>query len=149
MIKNNDIRFVIIASEFYQDITDNLIRGAESVFRDEFSSKGSLVVHRIPGSNEIPGTVQAVIDNDCPDAVIAFGCIIRGETKHFDIIANNVSSSLMDISVRSLIPIIFGVLATENMKQAETRSDPQQVNSGGECMRTAIRMLETYNEIKK
>ena len=149
MARNNNMRFVIVASEFYQDITDNLIRGAESVFRDEFPSKGSLVIHRIPGSNEIPGTVQAVIDNNCPDAVITFGCIIRGETKHFDMIADNVSSSLMNISVRSSIPIIFGVLATENMKQAETRSDPQKVNSGGECMRTAIKMLETYNEIKK
>ncbi len=143
------MRFVIVASEFYQDITDNLIRGAESVFRDEFPSKGSLVIHRIPGSNEIPGTVQAVIDNNCPDVVITFGCIIRGETKHFDMIADNVSSSLMNISVQSSIPIIFGVLATENMKQAETRSDPQKVNSGGQCMRTAIKMLETYNEIKK
>ena len=149
MAKNNNMRFVIVASEFYQDITDNLIRGAESVFRDEFPSKGSLVIHRIPGSNEIPGTVQAVIDNNCPDAVITFGCIIRGETKHFDMIADNVSSSLMNISVRSSIPIIFGVLATENMKQAEIRSDPQKVNSGGQCMRTAIKMLETYNEIKK
>ena len=149
MAKNNNMRFVIVASEFYQDITDNLIRGAESVFRDEFSRNGSLLIHRIPGSNEIPGTVQTVIDNDCPDVIITFGCIIRGETKHFDIIADNVSSSLMGISVRSSIPVIFGVLATENMKQAETRSDPQQVNSGGECMRTAIRMLETYNEIKK
>ena len=148
-MNNKDLRFVIVASDFYQDITNNLIKGAEAVFREEFSKKGSLVIHRIPGSNEIPGTVQAIIDNDCPDVVITLGCIIRGETIHFDIIADNVSSALMDISIKSYIPIVFGVLATENLDQAEKRSNPHKKDLGGECMRTGIKMLEIYNDIKR
>jgi len=142
-------KFVIIIGEFYNNITDNLLRGAESVFRDEYNSKDSLIIYRVPGANEIPGTVKVVIDNIQPDVIITLGCIIRGETKHFDIIANNVSSRVMDISISESIPIIFGVLAVENMEQAERRANPMGKNIGGDCMRTAIKMLETYNEIKK
>ena len=141
------MRFVIVASEFYQDITDNLIRGAESVFRDEFPSKGSLVIHRIPGSNEIPGTVQAVIDNNCPDAVITFGCIIRGETKHFDFISAECARSIQNLTLNLGVPVMFGVLTTENVKQAMDRA--QTKDKGYEVMSGAFKMIDTYKEIKE
>ena len=98
--------------------------------------------HDVPGAYEIPVLAKNLILRRQPDVIIALGAIIRGETAHFEIVANSCSISLCSLSTSYGLPIIFGVLTVENMEQAIYRADPNKGDKGGEAAYTAIEMVQ-------
>ncbi len=98
--------------------------------------------HNVPGAYEIPVLAKNLILRRQPDVIIALGAIIRGETAHFEIVANSCSHSLSSLSTSYGLPIIFGVLTVENIEQAIFRADPNKGDKGGEAAYTAIEMVQ-------
>ena len=130
-------KILIISANYYEDISNNLVSGAQSFL---YKEKVTNDILKAPGAFEIP----FIINNkkNLYDGFIALGCIIRGETYHFEIISNQVSKKIMDLSIEINKPIGFGVLTCENIDQAITRSDPDKGNKGAEAARACIDLLK-------
>ena len=111
-------KVLIVAADYYEEITTNLIEGAEKIFKE-----ADIIVEiaKTSGSFEIPFLINKNLEKY--DGFVALGCIIRGETYHFELIANEVSRKIMDLSIESNKPIGFGIITCENMQQAKARSN--------------------------
>lgn len=148
MINMDKIKLSIVVSEFNTTITESLKNAAESCFIEKGGKSDNITVYKVPGAFEIPGTVSQIIKTDETDIIVALGCIIKGETPHFDYIATETSRALMKMIVQYDIPIGFGILTTNDMKQAIDRSRDDYTNKGKEAMDAALDVLEIYNKIK-
>tara|TARA_Y100000589_G_scaffold151432_1_gene144382 strand:- start:49 stop:477 length:429 start_codon:yes stop_codon:yes gene_type:complete len=135
----------IVASVFYEELIDQMIKGAT----EENNGMNDLNIIKVPGAFEIPGMVNCVIKNQNPDLVIALGVLIKGESDHFEYISSSVSNSISRLSIENTIPIIFGVLTVHNMEQAIERAYVSKKNKGGEAMKTGLEMLKLYESYKK
>ena len=117
--KKKDYNFLIVASEFYPDITKSLVSEAQTHCK-KLNIKNDIFF--VNGSLEIPTLISMKIRKKKYDAVVALGCIIRGQTKHFNLIASAITESLLQLSISNSIPITNAVLSCDNMKQAVMRS---------------------------
>ena len=133
-------KIYIVASVFYEELIDQMIKGAT----EENNGMNDLNIIKVPGAFEIPGMVNCVIENQNPDIVIALGVLIKGESDHFEYISSSVSNSISRLSIKNTIPIIFGVLTVHNMEQAIERAYVSKKNKGGEAMKTGLEMLRLY-----
>ena len=141
-----DYKIVIVASEFNQEITDNLISGALTEYEAQKNQKKNIDIYRVPGAFELPGTISKILSSQKKyDAVIAFGSVIKGETAHFEYISNAVSQGLTNLSLKDsvTVPIMFGVLTTYTYEQALERSK----KSGKKIMQSTIDTIKLYEEI--
>jgi 6,7-dimethyl-8-ribityllumazine synthase len=138
----------IIVSQWHKDITDALLEGVFTVFEKMKVDDFSIQVMDVPGSYELPLGAQWAIKHYSPDAVICLGCIIRGETPHFHYISKAVTDTLMQLNIAHNIPVIFGVLTTDNIKQAKQRSGGKQGNKGADAAVAALEMIELRNKLK-
>ena len=138
---------VIVVSEFNQPIIENLLQGALDAFAHHGGKESGMHIHRVPGAFEIPGTIVQIMKNHFPDAIVALGAVIRGETPHFDFIARESTKGIAEISRSSNIPIINGILTTDNAKQAEDRSQVGGRNKGWDAMEAALQTINVYQEI--
>ena len=143
-MKNNNYHIAIVISEFNKPVTDQLLDGATRAFHDE--DGGNLTVINVPGAFEIPATTKKVAQTIKPDAIVTLGAIIKGETKHFDFISTECTRAIQDLTLEFDIPIIFGVLTTENADQALDRAGKK--DKGYEVMKSAFQMIRTFKEIK-
>ena len=141
-------KIVIVVSEFNKVIIESLLNGAIDAYCKNGGDKDNLIIHRVPGAFEIPGTVKRVLDAGSPDAIITLGAVIRGETPHFDFVAQECARGICDISMNYDIPILFGVLTTDNFEQALNRSGSNSSNKGWEVMQAAIKTIDVYKDIK-
>tara|TARA_Y100001970_G_C13662538_1_gene569048 strand:- start:69 stop:509 length:441 start_codon:yes stop_codon:yes gene_type:complete len=141
--KNHNIAIVI--SEFNRKVTDALLDGAERAFNDY--SSGNLKVVRVPGAFEIPATAKKVASKLSVDAVVTLGAVIKGETRHFDFISSECTRAIQQLTLEFDIPIIFGVLTTENARQALDRATKK--DKGYEVMQSAFDMINTFKEIEQ
>ena len=141
---NNNYHIVVVISEFNKPVTDQLLDGATRAFHDE--NGGKLTVISVPGAFEIPATTRKVAQTMKPDAIVTLGAIIKGETKHFDFISRECTRAIQDLTLEFDIPIIFGVLTTENLDQAFDRAGKK--DKGYEVMKSAFQMIRTFKEIK-
>ena len=142
-------KIAIVASEFNKEISDNLIIGAKEEYSKLFSND-DIDVYNVPGAFEIPGAINKVLNNNQHyDAIIGFGCVVKGETAHFEYICEAVSNAIISISSRkdTLIPIMFGILTTYNYDQALERSDVNKKNKGGEVMKATLETIELYKQL--
>ena len=144
-VKN--IRLSLVVSEFNNIVTDSLEKSAIDYFVFNKGDKNKVNVYKVPGAFEIPGVVSKIIKEDGADIIVALGCVIKGETPHFDYIATETSRALMRMIVQHDIPIGFGVLTTNNMKEAMERSKDDDTNKGREAMHAALEMYKVYKEI--
>ena len=144
-MKIKKYKLVIVVSEFNRSVSDALLDGAERSFND--NNGEDLHIFRVPGAFEIASTVKMAAQELNPDAIVALGSIIRGETKHFDFISAECARSLQDLTLKLDIPIMFGVLTTENKNQALDRA--QKKDKGYEVMSGAFKMIQTFKEIKE
>ena len=142
-MKNKNI--YIVASTFYKELIDQMIKGAMK----ENNGMNDLNIIKVPGAFEIPGMVNCVIENQNPDLIIALGILIKGESDHFEYISSSVSNSISRLSIKNIIPIIFGVLTVHSMGQAIERAYVSKKNKGGEAMKTGLEMLRLYDTYKK
>ena len=128
----------IVVSEFNKEITDRLLTGAEHAL-ESFETVGYDVV-RVSGAWEIPAVLNVMTHKRNYDAMVAIGCVIRGETPHFDNLCQQTASALMKISIDNQIPVGFGILGVETYQQALARSDPDDptTNRGVEAIMGAL-----------
>ena len=129
-------KILIVSSNYYSEISNNLELGSTKTLKEfEFDYD----IMNAPGCYEIPFLIKKNIKKY--DGFLALGCIIRGETYHFELIANDVSRKLMDISVENIVPIGFGILTCNNIDQAIVRSDIKQKNKGREAALACIKLF--------
>jgi len=133
-------RFLIVEARFYDDIADALVEGAIKALADAGAEYDRLAV---PGALEIPAAIALVSQRrNGPDydGYIALGCVIRGETYHFEIVCNESARAIMDLATMELLAIGNGILTVENAEQAWERADPQRKDKGGDAARAALAM---------
>jgi 6,7-dimethyl-8-ribityllumazine synthase len=135
-------RFAIVASEYNSVIMDRLIDGAKRALKDQ----KQVTVIRVPGSFEIPLVVKRAALSKKYDAIVALGCVLRGETPHFEYISSAVSQGLQQVALETGIPVGFGVLTVDTVQQAMERS-AETGNKGSEAAMTALAMINVLREI--
>tara|TARA_B100001540_G_C15642301_1_gene567154 strand:- start:439 stop:849 length:411 start_codon:yes stop_codon:yes gene_type:complete len=131
---------LIVGSKYYNDIYQNLLKGSIKTLENY---KFNYQIREAPGSLEIPFIINKYINNF--SGFVALGCIIRGETYHFDLIANESSRKIMDLSINYKKPIGLGILTCNTYEQALVRSDPNQKNKGKEATEACIKLLADEN----
>ena len=142
MSSSQQRRFLIVEARFYTELADALAEGAIRVLNDAGIAFDRLSV---PGALEIPGAIaMASQRSDGPQysGYIALGCVIRGETYHFEIVCNESARGIMDLTTAELLPIGNGILTVENGDQAWERADPSRKDKGGDAARAAIAMSD-------
>jgi 6,7-dimethyl-8-ribityllumazine synthase len=138
------LRFAIVASRFNDEIVTGLLDGAVDCLRRHGAKDDDVSVVRVPGAFEIPAAAN-IVDGD---AIVALGCLIRGETPHFDVLASQVTNELSRISVERKIPVAFGVLTCNTLEQAVARSSPGPGNKGWEAALAAIEMANLWRALR-
>ena len=134
------MKFGIVVSEWNQEITSALLEGALKRLRKHGVREEHILVKTVPGSFELPYGARLLADEFSPHAVICLGCVIRGETSHFDYICQGVTQGITALNLNQSIPFIFGVLTTENQQQALDRAGGKHGNKGDEAAVTALKM---------
>ena len=143
-----DQHIIIVISEFNAKITKRLLQGAQDAFSHYNGLKSNLIIFRVPGAFEISGTIQQILNNQKSNAIVALGAVIRGETPHFDIVARESAHGISQISREIDIPIINGILTTDNMEQAMERSKSEGCNKGWDAMEAALQSISVYQKIQ-
>lgn len=135
--------FAVLVSEWNADITGKLYDGAVSTLIKQGVLETNILGLTVPGSFELTAASEILLKNNSKlDAVICLGCVIQGETKHFDFICNAVANGLTNLGIKYSKPVIFGVLTTDTLQQAEDRSGGKHGNKGDEAAITALKMAE-------
>jgi 6,7-dimethyl-8-ribityllumazine synthase len=116
------VRFAIVRALFNAEITSGLLKGALRAFEDARVSKRNIAVYEVPGSFELPVAALWLAKTGRYDAVVCLGCVIRGETAHFEYVAGEAARGIAAVALQTGVPIIFGVLTTESVAQARARS---------------------------
>lgn len=139
-VDGSKLKIGIVVSQFNNDITEKMLEGALETLRENKVKGKNIKVVRVPGSFEIPLACQRLAETKKYDALIAIGCVIKGETDHFYYICNEASRGIMDVMLQLNIPIGFGVLTCSNLKQAQARSRGRH-NKGREAAEAALAMI--------
>jgi 6,7-dimethyl-8-ribityllumazine synthase len=142
------LHFGVIASRFHEEIVEGLLAGALECLAKHGAGDDAVAVYRVPGAFEIPTVAKAVMSNGKLDAIITLGCVLRGETPHFEFLANQVTSELSRLSTDASVPIAFGVITCDTMQQAVDRSSPGAGNKGWEAALAAIEMANLWRVLR-
>ena len=142
------IRIGIIAARFNELITSKLLGGAMDALKRHGVEESSIDLAWVPGAFEIPLIASKMANTKKYDAIICLGCVIRGSTTHYDYVCSEVSKGVASVSLNSGIPVIFGVLTTENIEQAIERAGTKSGNKGFDSAASAIEMVNLIREIK-
>lgn len=134
-------KFAIIVSEWNTQVTESLYQGAYQTLLKEGAVVENIIRKNVPGSYELSLAAQWMAQDPKIDAVICLGCVIQGETRHFDFICNAVAYGLTEVALKYNKPVIFGVLTPDNQEQAMDRAGGKHGNKGDEAAITAIKML--------
>lgn len=143
----NDIKVAIVASRFNEFITSKLISGAEDGLKRHGVKDDDITLAWVPGAFEIPLIAKKLADSKKFDAVICVGAVIRGATTHYDYVCNEVSKGIASVALQSDVPVLFGVLTTENIEQAIERAGTKAGNKGYDCALSAIEMINLSRNI--
>ncbi len=139
-----NLRIMIVQTRYYDDIADMLLTGAQGAAED---SGAQADVFTVAGALEIPAALKAGLGHY--DAFVALGCVIRGETTHYESVSNESARAIMDLTINHDMPIGNGILTVENKDQALTRADHTGKNLGGNAVRAALSLYGVHQEIKK
>lgn len=136
-----DMTFGIVVSEWNNQITEALYQGAYNTLIKHGAKPDNIYKEYVPGTFELSFGAAAFVTETAVDVVIVLGCVIQGETRHFDFICSGVSKGITDLNTSFAIPVIFGVLTTDNLQQAIDRAGGKHGNKGDEAAITAIKMV--------
>jgi 6,7-dimethyl-8-ribityllumazine synthase len=140
------LRVAVVASRFNSEITERLIGGAVGALNDAGCEESNVTIIRVPGAFEIPLAVHRVAKSRRFDAIVAIGCVIRGETPHFDHISREASHGITLASMETGTPIGFGVLTVDDDEQAMARSEAGTTNKGFEAAMAAVEMANLLKQ---
>lgn len=138
--RGKDLRIGIAVAEWNHNITEPLMKGAIDTLLEHGVSADNIIVQHVPGTFELTYASAYLAEQHEVDAVIAIGCVVRGDTPHFDYICQGVTQGITQLNVDGFVPVIFGVLTTETMLQAEERAGGKHGNKGTEAAVTALKM---------
>ena len=150
-INGEGMRVAIVCGRFNDLITNRLLDGALAALAEHKVSEAHVAVAWVPGAFEMPVAAKTFAQTHRYDAVIALGAVIRGDTPHFDYVAGPCATGLQQAQLETGVPIIFGVLTTENLDQAMVRSEPEGKgdNKGSEAAVTALEMVDVLRQIRR
>ncbi|MCB1187496.1 6,7-dimethyl-8-ribityllumazine synthase [bacterium] len=135
------IRVAVVAASFNELVVSQLVEGAEDALERFSMSECDMDTYWVPGCFEIPQTVSWLLEQGSYDGVLALGCLIRGETDHYDYLATEVTRGLGSLSTVSEIPVCYGILTCDNLEQALHRAGSKSGNKGAESMQALIEMI--------
>lgn len=139
-----EYRFGIVVSQWNAEITGSLLNGAYQALLDHEAQEANIRVVEVPGSYELTAGADILLRDGTLDAIICLGCVIQGETPHFDYICNAVANGITNVSLKHNKPVIFGVLTTLDIEQAQARAGGKHGNKGEEAAITAIQMAALH-----
>ena len=138
----SDMRFGIVVSEWNSHITGALLEGAVTTLKKHGVKEENILIQTVPGSFVLTFGSAQMIKSGKVDAVIAIGCVVRGDTPHFDYVCAGTTQGIAHLNATSNIPVIYGLITTNNMEQAEDRAGGKLGNKGDEGAITAIKMVD-------
>ena len=145
---SQNIRIGIVAARFNEFITSKLLSGAIDTLQRHDVKSEDMDVAWVPGAFEIPLIASKMAKTGKYDAIICLGAVIRGNTSHYDYVCSEVSKGIAQVSLNSSIPVMFGVLTTENIEQAIERAGTKAGNKGSDCAEGAIEMVNLIRSIE-
>lgn len=143
------MKFGIVWAEWNHNITNALMKGAYDTLKQHGAKEESIIVRTVPGAFELTLGAQYLAEFTDVQAIICIGCVIQGDTKHFDFICDAVAKGITDLNIKHNLPVIFGVLTPNSMEQAEDRAGGKHGNKGDEAAVTAIKMLGLRNSLRE
>ena len=143
------MKFGIVVSEWNEHITGALLQGALNTLKKHGAKDENIHVKTVPGSFELTFGASQFIRHTNVDAVIALGCVIKGDTPHFDYVCMGATQGIAHLNTTGDVPVIYGLITTNDMTQAEDRSGGRLGNKGDECAVTAIKMVDFAWSFKK
>jgi len=143
-----DFRLAIILSRYNEDIVAALLDGARAAWRSHGGQEAALRVERVPGAFELPLCARALALGGTVDAVVALGCVIRGDTAHFEFVAGECARGLQRVMLDTGVPVSFGVLTVDNHEQALARAGQGPANKGTEALETALAMASLLRRLR-
>lgn len=143
-LSGRGLRFGIIVGRFNEFISSKLLGGAVDCFKRHEVETSSIEVAWVPGAFEIPLTAKKMAQSKKYDAIVCLGAVIRGSTPHFDFVSNEVAKGISNVSLQENLPVIFGVLTTDNLEQAIERAGTKAGNKGWEAAMSAIEMSNLF-----
>ena len=144
-----NMKFGIVVSDWNSEITWSLLEGAVKTLKKFKAKEENIVIKHVPGSFELTLGAQAMAEYTDVEAVICLGCVIQGETPHFNYVCQGVTQGITQLNLEFGIPIIFGVLTTLDQEQAKARAGGKHGNKGDEAAITAIKMVALMHEMEK
>jgi 6,7-dimethyl-8-ribityllumazine synthase len=141
-------RFAIAAARYNEPIVAALLAGARAAWKARGGALHALQVEYVPGAFELPLAARALALQPGVDGVIALGCVIRGETPHFEFVAGQCAAGLQRVMLDTGVPVSFGVLTVETLAQAQQRAAPGPANKGGEALETVLAMASLLRRLK-
>ena len=147
-LQGKDRRFAVVVSRFNDFVTARLLDGAVDCFNRHGGAVENLTVVRVPGAFEIPLTAAKLAKSGKYDGVICLGAVIRGSTPHFDYVAAEAAKGVAQAAFASEIPVIFGILTTDNIEQAIERAGVKAGNKGWDAMMSAMEMADLFGKLK-
>lgn len=140
-------KFAIVASRFNDFITEKLVEGAVDALKRHGALDEDYDIFKVPGSFEIPYLANKLAKSKKYDAIICVGAIIKGDTPHFDYIASETAKGVASTALETGVPVIFGILTTDNIEQAIERAGTKAGNKGADAALAAIEMVDLYKKI--
>ncbi|NDB16596.1 MAG: 6,7-dimethyl-8-ribityllumazine synthase [Gammaproteobacteria bacterium] len=142
------LKIAIACSRFNDLIVAQLLAGARAAWARHGGADADLIEFLVPGAFELPLACQQLALTSRYSAVVALGCVIRGDTPHFDYVAGECARGLMNVGLATSLPVIFGVLTVDTPAQAEERADPARMNKGGEALEAALEMARLLHRVR-
>ena len=143
----SEMKFGIVVAEWNYEVTGALAEGAVETLKKHGASDENIILKHVPGSFELTLGAQYIAEYTNVDAIIILGCVIQGETRHFDFICEGVTQGITNLNIKYNKPFIFGLLTTENQQQALDRAGGRLGNKGDEAAVTAIKMIALKNDL--
>ena len=147
MLSAQGLKLAIVVSRFNEFITSKLLGGAEDAIRRTGGNPDEVVLVWVPGAYEIPLAAQKLAEGGKFDAVIALGAVIRGSTPHFDYVCAEAAKGVAQATIKTCVPVAFGVLTTENIQQAVERAGTKAGNKGYDAAMSAIEMANLFKKL--
>ncbi|GAX04970.1 6,7-dimethyl-8-ribityllumazine synthase [Secundilactobacillus pentosiphilus] len=143
----NDVKVGIVVAQFNELVTQKLQQGAVSQLEKYGVNSADILVAAVPGALELPRIAKKVANSGKVDGIIALGAVIRGETSHYDYVCAETASGLAQVSLNGPVPVMFGVLTTDNLDQAISRAGGKGGNKGADCADGLIEMINLEKQL--